>query len=1000
LRATAEKLRRDMADANTAVVAIGKSGEESGRRMARGMSEASTSVRKVAEEATEATLAMVAAYHSFSSALKVYGAAAATTSGSTEELVTGLRTLRIAASAINPAKFGSVGLAATTVATGMLVEETIKLTNARAKLIEQQSLLAATSGRSIGGIEAIHEASSISGASESNIQGLINAITKNSTDNPGGYRSGLASLSQSPSDADAKQWVDELGQIAQAFESIEDPANRAALAVQLFGKEHAGEALEQLNQRFVDGVAAVSGYGLALDETARTNIDQFHRDIESLRDPLGGLKADLNALGESAELSLSRMGGAFDANLRRSIAVMDILLGKLPGVAATMALVNGPKSLSLRDIKKANDKNWNYADVVAGKQADDSFAAATESLESLKRQQSAAQSIADSDYTALDDDRRKRKDNPKDPSLMSGEQRMSTEAQRQAAAHNAIVLQGKITAMQESLDAEKKAEALAKQLADFQAGATARLDALYQSATASEIKDPLARQVFESRVEIGRDSDRTTPEEKQGRAVIELGKIKSAAQAEQLKDMQAYMSDVAKTQADDRAAFEKLLKQYSEDWTKHADGQRSINTGQMESARSSGEHGVRMSGIQSQPGNEAQLAATVRDLRLDTVAAERAILESHQNAYSVEQMQVETDRLDKETSAARLEYEEQIAALLKERVQAAIQAGGAYQQRLKQLAQEVDALNSIKVTTQNVQDIEAARKALNDQILESTVQQKLAIGDLASGWNAFFISMQEQAEKPGKILFDGMNSALDKVSGDLANLLTGQDSKKGSFKASLGKDLQSVGKSMTQSSLKSMAQMGLSALGSKFGIHAPGAGKPDGTAANPLHVISARGGTTGGPDTDDPGSGANDADPLPAKASRGSGLGQLVNPLLSGIGNLAAKHLGNMFMGMGASRGISFMARGGDADPGKIYGVAEAGEAELISPKHSSRITPLSKLGGGDSHTHFNYSIDARGADLGAENRVARAIEFAHNSAVSNGVRANAERSKRTPQRK
>jgi hypothetical protein len=113
------------------------------------------------------------------------------------------------------------------------------------------------------------------------------------------------------------------------------------------------------------------------------------------------------------------------------------------------------------------------------------------------------------------------------------------------------------------------------------------------------------------------------------------------------------------------------------------------------------------------------------------------------------------------------------------------------------------------------------------------------------------------------------------------------------------------------------------------------------------------------------------------------------------MGNLAAKSLGNMFMGMSARRGISFMARGGDADPGNIYGVAEAGEAELISPKNSSRITPLSKLGGGDTHTHFNYSIDARGA----ENRVARAIEFAHNSAVSNGVRANAERSKRTPQR-
>jgi len=36
---------------------------------------------------------------------------------------------------------------------------------------------------------------------------------------------------------------------------------------------------------------------------------------------------------------------------------------------------------------------------------------------------------------------------------------------------------------------------------------------------------------------------------------------------------------------------------------------------------------------------------------------------------------------------------------------------------------------------------------------------------------------------------------------------------------------------------------------------------------------------------------------------------------------------------------------------------------------------------------------------LGAENRVIRAIEYAHNSAVSNSVRATADRAKRTPQR-
>jgi len=57
-------------------------------------------------------------------------------------------------------------------------------------------------------------------------------------------------------------------------------------------------------------------------------------------------------------------------------------------------------------------------------------------------------------------------------------------------------------------------------------------------------------------------------------------------------------------------------------------------------------------------------------------------------------------------------------------------------------------------------------------------------------------------------------------------------------------------------------------------------------------------------------------------------------------------------------------------------------------------ITPASKIGG-----NYTYHIDARGADLGAENRVARAIEAVHDSAVHQGARASAERAHRIPRR-
>jgi hypothetical protein len=53
-------------------------------------------------------------------------------------------------------------------------------------------------------------------------------------------------------------------------------------------------------------------------------------------------------------------------------------------------------------------------------------------------------------------------------------------------------------------------------------------------------------------------------------------------------------------------------------------------------------------------------------------------------------------------------------------------------------------------------------------------------------------------------------------------------------------------------------------------------------------------------------------------------------------------------------------------------------------------------FGGGGTH-HYTYTIDARGAALGTENRIARAIEASHNSAISGSVAANHDRSRRTP---
>jgi hypothetical protein len=308
----------------------------------------------------------------------------------------------------------------------------------------------------------------------------------------------------------------------------------------------------------------------------------------------------------------------------------------------------------------------------------------------------------------------------------------------------------------------------------------------------------------------------------------------------------------------------------------------------------------------------------------------------------------------------------------------------AAQQALERVDIEARYQEKIRGTNDDkVKSIALDTKELELMKLQDEMEERTAAAR-HKNLTDFMRDMQGQSKSAGDILYDAANSGLDQTSGQLAKLVTGQ-------KTSFGKTFEGIGEDMTKQSIKSMTQKGLGALGKKLGIGP--AGKPDGTKTNPFWVIMDGSGTPKNPL-------AGMAPSLPPALGGGSG------GALGGLGGILGKAggwLGKLF-GAGGGAGIedvtssiSFMAGGGNADPGKIYGVAEVGEAELISPKNSSRITPLSKLrGGGDTHIH----VDARGAQIGAEGRIAQAVQMAHDSAVQGGVRANAEREKRTPRRK
>ena len=215
------------------------------------------------------------------------------------------------------------------------------------------------------------------------------------------------------------------------------------------------------------------------------------------------------------------------------------------------------------------------------------------------------------------------------------------------------------------------------------------------------------------------------------------------------------------------------------------------------------------------------------------------------------------------------------------------------------------------------------------ELLKQQVDDQTKLNDLASEWRRQMT-----------------NEALDMVSGNLAKDVTGQHKQ-----AHWGQDMKNIGGNMVQSAIKSALQMGLKKIGTK---------------QNPAYVIVV-GGTPM----------ANPLASLP-------GVGQLP-PALGGAlkagGGFLGGLLGKLFgSGVGSSSSsIQFMADGGDTYPGRSYVVGDGGEPEMFTPGVRGTITPFSKMGRGN----VTYNISAPNGQLGVENRIARAMEYTHNSAVS-----------------
>lgn len=284
--------------------------------------------------------------------------------------------------------------------------------------------------------------------------------------------------------------------------------------------------------------------------------------------------------------------------------------------------------------------------------------------------------------------------------------------------------------------------------------------------------------------------------------------------------------------------------------------------------------------------------------------------------------------------------------------------------RLRAIDEQIKKLQEAKATLGDTLAIEIQLRDLENQRIQELVKESLGMRGARDGVRAFFLEMQEDAKSSAQIVYDALNSSLDRVSANLAKLFTGK-------KTDWGKAFEEIGGQMVESTIKSSLQKGLGALGKHFGIDI-GGNKPDGTRGNPIWVQVAGGAGAPGvtPGVINIGGGSSGA---------GSGDG-----IMSGV------------VGM-VSHMLPGRASGGPVYSGEGYMVGEHGP-EPFFPSSNGTIIPHGALSGGGP-THVEYHIDARGADLGVMNRIRQGMRATHDQATADAVRAVNERSKRVPGR-
>ena len=347
-----------------------------------------------------------------------------------------------------------------------------------------------------------------------------------------------------------------------------------------------------------------------------------------------------------------------------------------------------------------------------------------------------------------------------------------------------------------------------------------------------------------------------------------------------------------------------------------------------------------------------------------------------------------------------------------------------YKNQLLELAKEKEALAAITVTEDNRNDVARAYREILDAQLKVLVQQQLAQRDAMSGIRAFFLEMQEQAKSTAAIMYEALNSTIDKLSDNLTKALTGQ-------KTEWAKMFQEIGRGILKETIKSELQTVLGPLGdlipgvkkAKDAAKAASAfdkgwGKSAAQAwfvrivgadqANKQQqqngpgggILNGNGGLLGTGQVPKAGGFLNFLKGLGGAFGGGGGVGGA-----DGAASSTISYGGEAASGAGdaidlSTEAVGAMALGGDVRPNQVYSWNENGKELFMSGAggHIANAADTRQMMGGKRGG--DLYIDARGTDPGlTRSNVVAGLRGYHDSAVSQSVRAVHQQSARTPAR-